>query len=1101
MQEPRTHESDPIAEAVRLAASLLVESENEITASERRRRSRLGRLLDDEAGRELLFSLTDQVLRFVGASRSMHRLRSLTAGGLPDALGPLNRAGLHLAASASRLAPGLVSRAVWVRVRGEMRGVILAADPDAMRRHSARRHREGLDLNFNLLGEAILGDAEAESRLEDVCRLLRSADVDYVSVKVSSLCANLDVLAFEHSLDRIAGCLRQIFRVALEATPPKFVNLDMEAYHDLHLTADSFRQVLGEPEFHALPAGIALQAYLPDSHAVLEELCGFAAERRRSGGSWIKVRLVKGANLAMEQVEVELAGWVAAPYETKAEVDASFKRLLERAIDGGVLVGVGTHNLFDVAWTVGLRESRDAVDRVGIEMIEGMAPAQARAVRERAGSLLLYAPIVTDEDFAASIAYLARRLDENTGPENFLRALFSLAYGSATWNVERERFAASIAAQHSVSTIPRRNQNRLHEIPNFDPDAPFHNEPDTDFSLENNRRWIEGCLANETLAELPPLVEDLAGVDAVVSAALRESARWGSTTRHERRRLLTRAAEVMAASRGRTLAVMALETGKTVREGDSEVSEAIDFARWASSCTRTLDELDDSGVRCDPVGVVVVAGPWNFPYAIPANGVLSALAAGNVVILKPAPEAVATGVELVRQLHLAGIPPDAVQLVRCPDDEVGRHLVTHPNVGTVVLTGSYDTASMFHEWKPSLRLVAETSGKNALVITASADLDLALADLVRSAFGHAGQKCSAASLAIVEADLYDQERFRRRLADCVTSLRVGPATDLESMVGPLIHPPTGPLRRALSVLDPGESWLVEPLPLDDTGHLWRPGVKMGVRSGSWFHQTECFGPVLGVMRANDLDHALDLQNGTPYGLTGGLHSLDPDEISRWLDGVRAGNAYINRHTTGAIVRRQPFGGWKRSSVGPTVKAGGPDYLLRLTHPRPTANLPDVDVATASYRHWWNEIYSVARDQTGLRAESNVLRYRPLGKVIIRISSSTGSPEIELLREAAAIVGVALDVSAPTGTSRPGTIVEDEGALAHRIAAGGTDRLRITGPIGDELVRVCHLHDVAIDDTPVTGHGRVELLSWVQEQAISRTLHRHGRISNETSDRG
>ena len=761
MQEPRTHESDPIAEAVRLAASLLVESENEITASERRRRSRLGRLLDDEAGRELLFSLTDQVLRFVGASRSMHRLRSLTAGGLPDALGPLNRAGLHLAASASRLAPGLVSRAVWVRVRGEMRGVILAADPDAMRRHSARRHREGLDLNFNLLGEAILGDAEAESRLEDVCRLLRSADVDYVSVKVSSLCANLDVLAFEHSLDRIAGCLRQIFRVALEATPPKFVNLDMEAYHDLHLTADSFRQVLGEPEFHALPAGIALQAYLPDSHAVLEELCGFAAERRRSGGSWIKVRLVKGANLAMEQVEVELAGWVAAPYETKAEVDASFKRLLERAIDGGVLVGVGTHNLFDVAWTVGLRESRDAVDRVGIEMIEGMAPAQARAVRERAGSLLLYAPIVTDEDFAASIAYLARRLDENTGPENFLRALFSLAYGSATWNVERERFAASIAAQHSVSTIPRRNQNRLHEIPNFDPDAPFHNEPDTDFSLENNRRWIEGCLANETLAELPPLVEDLAGVDAVVSAALRESARWGSTTRHERRRLLTRAAEVMAASRGRTLAVMALETGKTVREGDSEVSEAIDFARWASSCTRTLDELDDSGVRCDPVGVVVVAGPWNFPYAIPANGVLSALAAGNVVILKPAPEAVATGVELVRQLHLAGIPPDAVQLVRCPDDEVGRHLVTHPNVGTVVLTGSYDTASMFHEWKPSLRLVAETSGKNALVITASADLDLALADLVRSAFGHAGQKCSAASLAIVEADLSDRSSIRR----------------------------------------------------------------------------------------------------------------------------------------------------------------------------------------------------------------------------------------------------------------------------------------------------------------------------------------------------
>jgi RHH-type proline utilization regulon transcriptional repressor/proline dehydrogenase/delta 1-pyrroline-5-carboxylate dehydrogenase len=546
---------------------------------------------------------------------------------------------------------------------------------------------------------------------------------------------------------------------------------------------------------------------------------------------------------------------------------------------------------------------------------------------------------------------------------------------------------------------------------------------------------------------------------------------------------------------------MALETGKTVREGDSEVSEAVDYARWASLCTRTLDELDGAGVTCDPVGVVVVTGPWNFPYAIPANGVLSALAAGNVVILKPAPEAVATGVELVRQLHLAGIPPDAVQLVRCPDDEVGQHLVTHPQVGTVVLTGAYDTASMFHEWKPSLRLLAETSGKNALVITASADLDLALADLVRSAFGHAGQKCSAASLAIVEADLYDEERFRRRLADAVTSLRVGPATDLETMIGPLIHPPSGPLQRALSVLDPGESWLVEPIQLDETGNLWRPGVKMGVRPNSWFHQTECFGPVLGVMRADDLDHALDLQNGTPYGLTGGLHSLDPDEIARWLTHVRVGNAYINRPTTGAIVRRQPFGGWKRSSVGPTTKAGGPDGLLRYIHPRPPARVHDLEVATASYRHWWNELYSTAFDQTGLRAESNVLRYRPLSKVIVRIGSTTGGTEIGLLRQAASIVGVALDVSAPSGTWLPGTIIENEEALARRIASGGTDRLRIAGPVGDDLLRSCHQHDVVVDDTPVTGHGRIELPCWVREQAISRTLHRHGRISDGSHGQG
>ena len=276
-----------------------------------------------------------------------------------------------------------------------------------------------------------------------------------------------------------------------------------------------------------------------------------------------------------------------------------------------------------------------------------------------------------------------------------------------------------------------------------------------------------------------------------------------------------------------------------------------------------------------------------------------------------------------------------MQLVRCPDDDVGRHLVTHPGVDGVVLTGAYDTARLFLSWQPSLRLLAETSGKNSLVISQTADIDLALHDLVRSAFGHAGQKCSAASLAIVEAPLYDDAAFLARLADAVRSLRVGPAHDLASMVGPVITTPAGKLRRGLTELDQGESWLVRPHALDDGEQLWTPGVRLGVQPGSWFHQTECFGPILGVMRADDLDHALELQNAVPYGLTGGLHSLDEAEIDRWLARVEVGNAYVNRHTTGAIVRRQPFGGWKRSSVGRGAKTGGPDDILRfVTFRRP-----------------------------------------------------------------------------------------------------------------------------------------------------------------------
>ncbi len=305
----------------------------------------------------------------------------------------------------------------------------------------------------------------------------------------------------------------------------------------------------------------------------------------------------------------------------------------------------------------------------------------------------------------------------------------------------------------------------------------------------------------------------------------------------------------MAASRGRALAVMAHETAKTVREGDAEASEAIDMARWAATQTRLLDELVCDGVRTTPVGTVLVAAPWNFPYAIPANGVLSALAAGNSVLLKPAPEAVATGAELVRELHEGGVPRDVVQLVRCPDDDIGRRIVTHDDVDTVVLTGAYDTACMFLDWKPQLRLIAETSGKNALVVTGGADLDLAIRDIVRSAFGHSGQKCSAASLAILEASLYDDERFLARLADAARSLRVGAAIDLHTMVGPIIAPPAGKLRRALTQLDAGERWLVEPMQLgDDARALWSPGREAR-------RAARVVVPPHGVLRARARRHA------------------------------------------------------------------------------------------------------------------------------------------------------------------------------------------------------------------------------------------------------
>jgi RHH-type proline utilization regulon transcriptional repressor/proline dehydrogenase/delta 1-pyrroline-5-carboxylate dehydrogenase len=428
------------------------------------------------------------------------------------------------------------------------------------------------------------------------------------------------------------------------------------------------------------------------------------------------------------------------------------------------------------------------------------------------------------------------------------------------------------------------------------------------------------------------------------------------------------------------------------------------------------------------------------------------------------------------------VPKEVVQFVACPDNEVGRRLISHPDVSSVVLTGAYETAELFRSWTPGMHLQAETSGKNAIVITQAADLDLAIRDLVRSAFGHAGQKCSAASLAIVEAPLYDDPSFMERLADATRSLILGRPDDLGSVVGPLIGEPSPKLHRGLTQLDPGERWLVEPHKHGD--NLWSPGVRVGVQPGSWYHVTECFGPVLGVMRAEDLDHAIELQNATPFGLTGGIHSLDEAEIESWLDKVRVGNVYINRGVTGAIVQRQPFGGWKRSSVGGGPKAGGPDYVAEMLTCSPAAI--DAEKAVQGFRDAWTRWFAMSHDPTGLTSEHNDLRYRPLSGVLLRVGTDTPQGAADAALIAAELCGT------PVVTSDAS--LETDDALIQRLSSLGVERVRMLTSASDSLRAGCYALGIDIDSEPVSISGRRELRRWLREQAISRTAHRHGRVA-------
>ena len=1086
-----TDDTTRIERSIALAESLLDGAVRRRGGWSAHRRRRLRRLLTHASGTRLAFSLSDRVLRPVAPDAAARQLAEIVATDL-SALPRIDQHLLRAAAATGQVAPRPIVGLAKARIRFEARPFVAPLDARPLIQQLHRFGRSGRTPNLNILGEMVLGWDEAEHRRTQLESLLRRPEVHYVSVKMSAIAPGPSLVDFEGSLARAAEPLRSLYRAASAQEPNKLITLDMEEHSDLDLTVALFTRVLGEPEFAGLTAGIAIQAYIPDSHPALKVLLDWAGARQAAGGAPIRIRLVKGANLAMERVEAEQHCWPSPTYATKTETDASYKRLLEQLVMAAAVgvahIGVASHNLLDLAYALTVGEQLDGP--ITIEMLAGMADDQADELVERVGNVLVYLPVTSRSEFHTAMAYLARRLDENTTPDGFLRHALDLTPGSAAWSEQTARFAEAVVGRHHVSTVPRQLQDRKATATPFE-GTTFTNEADTDLTVPANRDWAVATL----LASVRPAPDavTVGEVDAAVARSAAALEHWSRQSGDQRSALLLAAAQRMVDGRHDALAAMVHEAGKTFAEGDPEVSEAIDYARWYAHGIELLDRLASS-TGSEPLGIVVVAPPWNFPFAIPAGGVFAALAAGNTVILKPSPEARATAAILVSQLHRAGLEPDCIQLVATDDDDAGRRLISHPEVGGVVLTGSWETARTFADWAPGRRILAETNGKNALVISGNADIDAAVRDLVRSAFSHAGQKCSAASLAIVDASVYDKSPFLRQLSDATRSLRVGVATDPATEVGPIVGPVTPALMRALTRLDPYEQWLVEPRQLDK--RLWTPGVRVGVQPGSWAHRTEWFGPVLGVMRVSGLDEAIRCQNGVDYGLTAGLHSLDPTEQRSWIDAVEAGNLYVNRHITGVIVGRQPFGGWKRSSFGPTAKAGGPNYLLSLRRWR-DRRPASVEEATANYERAMHEHFSIATELAGLRSESNQLRYRPLVPgVTVRVGTEVTPDEVGKARAAAAITTTAVRFSSPNprrDLAHLATIeVETDLALAQRLRSEAT-RLRLLGHPEDQVVVAAAQAGVTVIDEPICSEGRLELSCWLREQSICRSLHRYGSV--------
>ena len=1160
------------------AKKFLVMSEKEITPDELKEQKKYAILVQRPNDKILLSKMLDESSQIRDKRKLARRMKILIDRyGVPAFFPKSDALLLKLFTSVGYLFSGIAIPIFKKRLRMDTETVIIQEERPALDKHLDARSKESIGQNVNLLGEVVLGNGEADKRYHHYLEALKDPRINYISIKISGIYAQLHPLNYAQSKKELCHRITTIYRQAIAypytneqgVSCPKFVNLDMEEYKDTELTLDVFLTVMALPEFKNYTAGIVVQAYLPDAWLFQKALLDFACKRVDEGGAPIKMRLVKGANLGMETIISSLRGWENPVLPTKVQVDANFLHLLDRAMSpkyaSAVHVGVASHNFFTIGYAYLLSRENGVEENVDFEMLEGMANHLSRVMKSLGKQVILYTPVVKNEHFLNAVSYLVRRLDENTGKDNFLSYSFNLKAESKQWNFLYEQFLQAYSMKEKIKNEPTRKQNRnltcKFEIEKDELEL-FHNEADTNFDLRPNREWADEIrlrwkksktdtpyvipvqIGNEEIfdgtkraymdrsqndevcvCELH--LSNLEQMQSIVEIAQADASNWRKTTVDERKAILHEVAENLCEARGDLIGCMTAITGKTFMEGDVEVSEAIDFCRYYPITMKKFAEMDT--IYCSPKGVILVIPPWNFPLAIPVGGVAAALAGGNSVILKPATVSFPVAWEFAKAFWEAGVPKEALQLVCSDGREPVNYLTTHHAIKHVILTGGTDTAFRLLEQNPKCPLSAETGGKNAIILTGSGDQDHAILNIVSSAFSNSGQKCSACSLLLVEKEVYDDPAFAVKLKDAVTSMQTGSAWEPNNIIGPMVDNQNEKLLYAIEHLEPGESWLVEPEFVDKNKYILKPCVKWGVRPENYTFRTELFGPLLAVVRIDNLKQGIEYVNSTEYGLTSGLQTLDEAERALWRNSIEAGNLYINRGITGAIVNRQPFGGMKLSAFGGGIKAGGPNYVTCFLNIR-EGRMPRIEgpedvafssfsvllksmtkrqrfiAAVRSYWYHWETEFSQERDVNQITGEENIFRYLPLKNCVVRVRASDKLCELLMTIAASCIAGTPVTISISPNDPKCAQIqqlaalrekltvvLEEEETFIDTMAK--FERIRTCSPkIAKEIYKKAAELGKYIATAPPLSEGRLEMLHFLKEQSITYEYHRYGSIT-------
>ncbi|WP_394990673.1 proline dehydrogenase family protein, partial [uncultured Helicobacter sp.] len=865
---------------------------------------------------------------------------------------------------------------------------------------------------------------------------------------------------------------------------------------------------------------------------------------------------VKGANMESEETIASQRGWELPTFYKKIDTDSNYNKMLDFILQDDnykyINIGIASHNIFEIAYAYTRIKEANALNSFTFEMLEGMS-LQCSYELSKIHNLILYAPVCDEAHFNNAIAYLVRRLDENTSEDNFMRYFFNLKVGDSNWQMQEKLFLDSLEGIKSLDNSTHRKQDRNKEqnIKSSYESKTFTNESDTDFILAQNRAWakkIKEKYENLSGYDVYPVIKDsikdeslsyievkdkiknrvigkayLAGEKEIKEALeVAKNSKFKEKSFDEIHQILARAAKLMREKRGDLIGLAALEVGKTFLEIDPEVSEAIDFTEFYPHSLAKLREQNPKA-KFSPKGVGVTIAPWNFPVGISVGTIVAPLAAGNAVIYKPSSLSTLTGYMICEILWEAGVPKDALIFLPSKGSDVSKYLLVDESVKFSILTGGEETAYKMLKANPTLLLSAETGGKNATIVSKFADRDSAIKNIVHSAFSNSGQKCSATSLLVLESEVYDDEDFKKTLVDAASSMLVGSPFEFKNKIAALCDDIDSKVQKALDELKPYESWALKPKFIDDNKHLMSPGIKYGTKRGDFTHMTELFAPILTVMRARDLKEAIEIVNSTGYGLTAGFESLDEREWEYFHTHIEAGNIYINKPTTGAIVLRQPFGGIKKSAIGFGRKVGIYNYItqfLDICQDEVDENvlenefskefkklgLDELSAMAKSYAYHYENEFSLSKDYVNIRGEDNLFSYTKIKNLGFRVCKDDSLRDILAVILAANTAKVKLDISFDENENVSKAkelsqklnlsaefIQEKEEDFVAKIEEYERIRYHAKPSVNDKIyIKAASLAKIVIRDKPLL-NGRFELLFYHNEKSLSISYHRYGNL--------